>query len=91
MNEYFVADYERSFSHKYHLIPCMIRMIRNHELRVLFWFRQYQFGSRIKKLLIMHVLRHYRRKYGIDLPYNQNIGPPPQWWLALNSPMEYYS
>ena len=75
MNKCFVDDYERTFSHKYHLFPCVIRMIRNHELRVLFWLRQYQFGSRIKREFIKHILWHYRRKYGIELPYNPNIAP----------------
>ena len=75
MNKYFIADYEISFPHKYRLIPCIIRMIRNHELRILFWFRIYQIGSKFVRMFVMPILRHYRRKYGIELPYNQSLTP----------------
>lgn len=74
MNRLFKADYERSFPHTFHLLPCLIRLFRNHELRTLFWFRQYQVGGKISKVLVMPFLRHYRRKYGIELPYNQLVG-----------------
>ena len=90
MNKYFIADYERSFNHKYSFFPCLIRMYRNHELRILFWFRQYQTSGRYGKLLIIPILRHYRRVYGIELPYNQcvtggGIRMVHPWCITVNA------
>lgn len=71
MNKLFKADYEFSYSCKYHFVQCLIRLILNHELRVLFWFREYQSGGNIIKKIVKPILRHYRRKYGIELPIHQ--------------------
>lgn len=71
MNKFFKEDYKRFCSKEYHLVPCVIRMIRNHDLRVLFWFRMYQHSGFYLKKCITLILRHYKRKYGIELPYNQ--------------------
>lgn len=49
-------------------------MYRNHEMRVLYWFRRYQIGGVLSRKLSMLMMRHYRRLYGIELPYNQNTG-----------------
>ncbi len=73
MNDLFIRDYERFTPHKYKYFPCMIRCFRNHELGLLFWFRQYQIGGKVLKTLVMPILRRYRRKYGIELPYNQCV------------------
>ncbi len=43
MNEKFRKDYKRFTQGKeYSIVPCIIRMIRNHELRYLFWGRLYE-------------------------------------------------
>ena len=70
MNSYFIADYERQTPNKFKFLPFLVRYFRNHELRTLFWFRQYQVSSPSKKKVFMLFLRYYRRKYGIELPYN---------------------
>ena len=42
MNQLFIQDYERFTPNKYSAVPCVIRMIRNHELRYIYWGRRLQ-------------------------------------------------
>lgn len=69
MNALFIDDYQRFTPNKYRLFPCLLRLLRNHELRYLFWMRLYQSSNRIVKFICDFILWQYRRKYGIELPY----------------------
>ena len=74
MNAYFIADYERFTPNKYKWLPGLIRRLRNHDLRYLYWGRRYQtsYGIR-KKLIALYMRQHYQRKYGLEMTFD-NIG-----------------
>ena len=74
MKGLFIEDYERFTPHSFHYIACFIRLMRNHELRYIFWGRLNQKTTNmVMQLLSRIVLRSYRRKYGLELNF-RNLG-----------------
>lgn len=74
MNEYFKADYERFCNKSYKLLPCIIRVIKNYELRFLYFGRKYELcKNRLIKRIYFYILRHYRKRYGLEITF-QYIG-----------------
>ena len=74
MNQLFKQDYERFTPNKYMLFPCMIRCIRNHELRYIYWGRRLQYAkTKIGKIVAGAVIHQYRRKYGLEMNF-KNVG-----------------
>lgn len=47
MNNLFIEDYEVFASDKYKIMPCIVRLFRNHELRYCFWGRKIRQQERI--------------------------------------------
>lgn len=75
MNKLFIQDYERFTPNKYSLLSCIGRLLKNHELRYIFWGRKFQASAGIKKNVLFAVLLHYRRKYGLEIfDYQTVIG-----------------
>lgn len=75
MNKPFITDYERFTPNKFKCFPCIIRMIRNHELRFLFWGRQMECGTILGKFFSPILLHEFRRKYGLEINFkNGRIG-----------------
>lgn len=72
MNSLFIADYERFTPNKYRLLPCLIRMVRNHELRFLFWSRQVECRTFLGKTIGSIILRNYRRLYGLEINFKKH-------------------
>lgn len=73
MNTKYKMDYKRFTQGKeYCILPCLIRMIRNHELRFLFWGRLHEkhnqglFGKALSV-----IISHYRRKYGLEIAFQK--------------------
>ncbi len=89
MNEIFISDYERFTPNKYRIWACIIRLIRNHELRYIYWGRVFQ-NSRIKivKSLSSVILHGFRRKYGLEINFG-NVGGGIRlihpWQITINA------
>ena len=77
MNTKFRQDYKRFTQGKeYRFLPCIIRMIRNHELRYLFWGRLHENNKdSLMGGAISIIMSHYRRKYGLEIAFKmRHIG-----------------
>ncbi len=74
MNEKFVKDYEHFCSKKYNAIPCLLRMMKNHELAFFFWGRQNE-QAKMKwyGVVTACILHYYRKKYGFEINF-KNVG-----------------
>lgn len=73
MNSLFIQDYERFTPNKFKLLPCIFRMLKNHELRYIFWGRVYEQSRGIKSVCISLIIARYRRKYGFEVFGNQRV------------------
>lgn len=74
MNQLFIQDYERFTPNKYSAVQCVIRMIRNHELRYIYWGRRLQRSkSKVGRLIASAKIHEFRRKYGLEMNFH-NIG-----------------
>lgn len=70
MNHLFISDYERFTPNKFSATACFFRFLKNHELRFLYWGRQFELSSGMKKKLVGFILLRYRRKYGLEITFN---------------------
>lgn len=85
MKGLFIEDYERFTPHKFNFGACFIRLIRNHELRYIFWGRiNQESDSKIIQIISSMIIRSYRRKYGLELNFC-NLGGG----YSSNPSMEY--
>lgn len=74
MNNLFIEDYEVFASDKYKIMPCIVRLFRNHELRYCFWGRKNQTTrTNIGRVITSAILHKYRRKYGMEI-FFKNVG-----------------
>ena len=73
MNIRFKQDYKRFAQGKeYRVLPCIIRMIRNHELRYLFWGRLHENHAHgLVGGALSVIMSHYRRKYGLEIAFEK--------------------
>lgn len=70
MNSLFIKDYERFTPHKFKIFPFLVRYIRNHELRYVFWGRKLaESKNRVWKTICNIIIRKYRRKYGLEMNF----------------------
>lgn len=70
MKGLFIEDYERFTPHKFNYVACFIRLIRNHELRYIFWGRiNQESDNKIIHMISNMIIRSYRRKYGLELNF----------------------
>lgn len=75
MNELFLKDYTKFTPNKYNVIGCVIRCFRNHELRFIYLGRKNQVSkNKISKKVTSFFLRRYRRKYGLELNFDNTGG-----------------
>lgn len=75
MNQQFIDDYERFTPDKYKIVPFIIRYIRNHELRYVYWGRKLQYAkTRFGKIVACAVIHQYRRKYGLEMNFKNVCG-----------------
>lgn len=78
MNQRFKEDYERFTPHPYKFFPCIIRCIRNHELRYIYWGRRLQHAkTKIGKIVAGAVIHRYRRKFGLEMNFKKVGGYSP--------------
>ena len=74
MNQDFIKDYERFTPHKYSFFPFIVRYIRNHELRYIYWGRiKASTSNKICRCFASMILRRYRKLYGLELNF-KHIG-----------------
>ena len=75
MNRLFIQDYERFTPHKYAVIPFLIRYVRNHELRYIYWARvKTTSRNPLIKWIASLTIRRMRRLYGIELNLKRTGG-----------------
>ena len=68
MNSEFKMDYSRFIHNEiYTAIPCMLRVIKNYELRILWVLRKYQNSTGFLHEIWKNILFSYKRKYGIEI------------------------
>lgn len=89
MKGLFIEDYERFTPHKFNFGACFIRLIRNHELRYIFWGRiNQESDNKIIQIISSMIIRSYRRKYGLELNFC-NLGGGIRlihpWNITMNS------
>ena len=88
MNTKFIKDYEKFTPNEYKWFECIIRLLRNHELRYCFWGRiNESTRGKLLKQISFHKLRVYRKKYGLEMNFN-NIGGGIRlihpWMITVN-------
>lgn len=70
MNSLFIKDYERFTPHKFSHFLFLIRYIRNHELRYVFWGRMLAASkNKLSRIICDRIVRKYRRKYGLEMNF----------------------
>lgn len=88
MNSTFIKDYERFTPNKYSFFPFVIRYIRNHELRYIYWGRIKAITSNsLLRWIASLILRRYRRLYGLELNFNRiggGIRLIHPWCITIN-------
>ena len=89
MNKLFICDYERAYPVKYRAGTCFLRLLKHHELRFMFWGRVEQTSSsKICKRFVKMILHKYRRKYGLEINFN-NVGEGLRlihpWNITMNA------
>ena len=90
MNQQFIDDYERFTPDKYKIVPFIIRYIRNHELRYVYWGRKLQYAkARFGKIVACAVIHQYRRKYGLEMNFKNVCGGGIRlihpWMITVNA------
>ena len=85
MNDLFRQDYEKFSKRKFSIIPCVLRIIKNYELRFLFILRKNQSSN---SNIYNTILNHYMNRYGIEIN-SKKIGGGLQlihpWGITVNT------
>lgn len=85
MNDLFKLDYENFSKRKFNFVPCILRIIKNYELRFLYILRKNQ-SSRSNIYNIM--LNHYMNRYGLEIN-TKNVGGGLRliypWGITVNA------
>lgn len=68
MPENFKQDYQAFTKQSYRLLPCLLRLLKNVELRILFFFRMTQVSKGVASIVWQFCLKRYKKNYGIELP-----------------------
>lgn len=66
----FKKDYENFSGKKYNFVLCVLRTIKNYELRFLFFLR---LSQKYNSLILNIIINHYMNRYGIEI-FSKNIG-----------------
>lgn len=88
MNSIIKKDYERFTPNKFSVFPFVIRYIRNHELRYIYWGRIKAITSNpILRRIASMILTRYRRLYGLELNFKRiggGIRLIHPWCITMN-------
>lgn len=70
----FQMDYERFTPDVYSPIRSFLRIMKNYELRFIWFGRKYgSTKSKIRSCILTFIMEHYRAKYGLEINW-KNLG-----------------